>query len=484
MRRKPSFARPRQHPGIAGRVFVIGLAMAVTAGTSSAAAMPTPGNTGSASTTEAATTTTSRASGSALRALLATNAEPPPSVEEVMPGAVNATPAELQVVAEAACEKGQLDPRLCAMSEPQMSSLLPGLEKETLELTRQAEDAARIEGTTGARTVAGVSQALTKFLSASKNPAVKELTNKADKYATWASNLSIPAGMALEGTTVKEVGKAACYVLLNMTPPLGDLYSLADSVAHGNIEQGVIAVLGVAAFAIGLTFPPAGAVIAVGLAVYNVGKVMWNFFLARHRNWVTNPVDAAKELFNAGASLKWTQRTLKGKPAHLIFSENTLVATQSLILDSKWTKYNRDSKPVTYTIPSGGGIFYEGEVLTGATLDPIHNVHVGVGPTILDAALVIWQDNKAHAAECKVIRPYVTSVIDCGNLSSSVTIAHNKPAVLELAYTLNDYEELRGLCPAPDRPCTTDNLQYNSLEVTSAGKPAVQLRIPSAAAIV
>ncbi len=420
----------------------------------------------------------------AQRALLRANEEPPPPLENVLPGAEDATPEELRFVAESECEKGKLDHRLCAMSEPQINQLQPHLEKEAQDLAELAKSVAPPEGRAAPWTADSLATFLTKIMNASPNPAVRNLVNKAGEFADMASSVSVPAGLVLSQSTAVEFAKGALYLALNRTPPLGDLFALADAVASGNIEQGVVAVIGVAATAIGLVFPPAGAVIAVGLAIYNVGKIIWNFFLARPRDWIADPPGTAKELFESGANLTWTHRNVKGMPANLIFSENKLVATQSLLMNSVWTKYNSDRTPVTYSFPEGGVDFYEAGVIT-ARIEYSQGEWSELGPKVLSAALVIWQDDKAHTADCRVVRPqnlHYSDVI-CGNLSRSVTIAHNKPATLEVAYVLEEYQSLDSYCET-SRPCVAEEMHNGQLKVLSEGTRTVKVEVPFLAAII
>ncbi|GAA2777900.1 hypothetical protein [Crossiella cryophila] len=398
--------------------------------------------------------------------------DPPPTPDKVFP-ALTASEKELNFVAETGCHSGRLDKRTCDMSAKQIEKLLPNLQDETAALRAAAmSDPAAQAMTSGQRTTADITKIIENATKISKNPAVKKLTDKASTFADFASRSNTGTGAALGEQTVLEYAKAAIYLALSFRPPLGDLLSLAEAISSGNIEQGIVAVIGLTAFAIGLAFPPLGAIISVGLAIYGVGKLVWSYFRAKPRDWIQEPPSTPRDLFKSGADIKWTEQKVNGEAANVVFSKNKLIATQTMLLNSRWTEYNKDRKPVNYTIPAGVQYNY------ASTLFYLE---------MFEAVLIVWQDGKPSIAECS-IPGYdgANSSIRCGRLTDSVTISATKGATLEVRYILKNHEKLDTVCkPKPSPPCIVRGIlpSLSKLDVLSEGKVTVPILLPFAVGV-
>ncbi|MBP2476559.1 hypothetical protein JOF53_005431 [Crossiella equi] len=350
-----------------------------------------------------------------------------------MAGVLHASEEELTLEHEVACETGELDARACRMDTGEVVGLPQNLQKQTEELVKNCRQLAECAQTgPQPRTGADIAKILRALTKASGNPAVQKLTGRADDFAAFAGRLSTVGGpLTSDSERLKEFAKASAYLVLSAVPPVGDLLGLAESVANGDVEQGVLAVLGVAATAVGLAFPPAGSAIAAAVAIYSLGKFLWNTYRAKARNWVSDPVGMFKYTMSSGVDVRWTEQKLGGRTVNVVFSRNKLIATQTLLMNSQWHTVAGVSKPSSRTLPTGPGIFYR-----------------VVGPLLTYGAVsaIVWQDGRAHAATCRV-HPTVM----CGGLTEEVTISENRNAVLELRYLLKDYDELQRVCPSP--PC-------------------------------
>ncbi|QIS03401.1 hypothetical protein F5X71_14685 [Nocardia brasiliensis] len=378
-------------------------------------------------------------------------------MDDVIIGALGAGYQDLLIAAEVGCEKGREDPRICGMSNEQIRAVPKDLELVEADLVTAVKSQQPAGPTTmGLHDVASpaglsrVASLLRHATQASKNPAVRKLTERADDFATWASRVNVTTG-ALQESTVDAYAKAAIYLAASAAPPLGDLLSLSEAISTGNIEQAVVAVIGVAATAIALAFPPAGAAIAVGLAVYNVGKFLFNFYLATPRDWVEDPPGTPQELYTSGADFKWITYPFKGEHVALLLSKDKFVDTADLILNSKWTESNTDRQPVKYSIPSGDAEF----------------MRFGGGGLFDDASVSIWQDGKVATSECAKDKN-VKEAFACSELSKPVEIALDKPAVLQVSIIGQNAKDL-SICR--DRACAT----WAKLVVLSEGKKEVSL---------
>ncbi|MFF0144167.1 hypothetical protein [Amycolatopsis sulphurea] len=385
-----------------------------------------------------------------------------------------ASDKEINMAEEVGCAKGQLDRRLCTMTPAKLAKVSGDERKLVDELEVLAKkEAAKSAATSGQARALASPALLGKVLAASGNPVVRKLSNKAGNFADWANRAVTSASLPpLTEETSGQWVKTAVYLAATFTPPLGDLFSLADAISTGDIEQGVVAVTGVAAFAIGLAAPPVGAVIAVGLAIYTVGKALWNFFRGRARDWAETPPGTLEELVAQGADIQLASRKLNGEPANLIFSHNHPVATQTLLLDSKWTKVNTGKTPVKYTIKAGKNDFFEMRYecrFLDACQGPAPGLAGDPRPVIGDASLVVWQNGKAISATCKAAFRHTSLWVDCGDLTKSVTIAKDKPAVVEVGYILDAREDLSGLCQA--LPCVLREARANVTLKVHADRP-------------
>ncbi|MFE0023331.1 hypothetical protein [Amycolatopsis sp. NPDC059021] len=400
-----------------------------------------------------------------------------PPISHVLDGMFKSTPEELKNVAETGCAKrsnGALPQRVCnELTAEQADNLPADLEAQVDELEELVkQDPQARDLLTQPRSVTGVGPGLAKLIGraakASKSPAVRQLSDKAGEFADWAGRATTAAG-ALTTNTVADYAKSAAYIAASFAPGVGEMMSLVEGITTGNVEQSVVAVVGLAGIAIGLAFPPAGTLIAVGVAVYNLSQLLWSFFEARPRDWINDPPGTAEELFESGADIKWTSHDLNGQPVNVVFNPREPVATQTLLLDSKWTKHNRDRQPVTYTLPTGNKMFY----------------YSGIEVPRLDAVVIVWQDGKAHTSTCTAKPSTVGqgTIIVCKDLSERkndpVKIALGRNAVLEVHYLLTDPDELSKICSPRPRPCALPQKgSHSGLEVLSEGKKNVPVGLP------
>ncbi|MGW7531296.1 hypothetical protein [Amycolatopsis sp. NPDC054798] len=272
--------------------------------------------------------------------------------------------------------------------------------------------------------------------------------------------------------------KTIAYLAATFAPPLGDLFSLADAdaAAGRKLEQGIVAVAGLAGFAIGLTFPPVGVAVAVGVAVYSAVTTIIGFFRTRSRDWVEEPPGTLKELTGKGADIRWDSRSLNGKRTDLVFSNAKPVAAQKLLLNSKWAKRETGKTPISYTLS-------ENPSYSSFILFPGIPRFCRALP-IAGFSMTVWQDGKAVIPdECTTrYAPPGTpgsfeaeQFLECEGLSRRVTVSSGKPAVLEVRYVLGSYDGIRKICPAP--PCALDKIDGHSEIHANADKKYV-LNLP------
>ncbi|MCM6778477.1 hypothetical protein NDR87_33825 [Nocardia sp. CDC159] len=349
------------------------------------------------------------------------------SVENVIPGALDAQFDELLGAAEVGCEKGKLDPSICRLSNEQIRAVPTDMKVVESDLIAAIQSDPQANATStelhdvaAPASIARVTELLRRAIRASNNPTVRKLTDKANDFATWASRATV-AGSALAENTAEDYARAAIYLAASATPPVGDLISLAEAISTEDVEQGIVAVVSLSATAIALIFPPAGAVVAAGVAVYNLGKFLFNYFLAKTRDWIKQPPGTPEELFQSGAEFKWTSYPFKGQKVNILLTDDKFVTTANLIMNSKWTEYNRDRRPVKYTIPSGDKKFYGG----------------GAGG-FDEISITIWQDGKAATSECTK----QGSTFSCSKLSRPVEVSLEKPAALEMNVIAQKSKEL------------------------------------------
>ncbi|WP_433664607.1 hypothetical protein ACQPW1_22210 [Nocardia sp. CA-128927] len=334
-----------------------------------------------------------------------------------------------------------------------------------------------------AQDIAVKASAITNLLKAAgsrvgkvKNAAaVKRLTEQTEQlgrigeYAGHVKNSLATAGELTTGN-VETIARAAVGVALGFVPVVGDLYTVADSIASGNVHDGICAVVSLTATAIGLVFPPAAAVIGAALAVYQLGRLLWGFFQAEAtpRDWVQDPPATPGELLQSGADIKYEARPFAGKSADVVFARNTNLTTQTLLLDSRWGEHNSDNRPVvTYTLPKT-------EVYR--SLLPFRESSVYL------ATLNVWQNGNIYTATCRRTQTHGHATFICSDLDGSPTIGKGRPAVVTVTY-LHDQNIVNGpdgkaICGPP--PCVFPGFDVfsSTLTVLAEGKRSVKLNLP------
>ncbi|MFE3175137.1 hypothetical protein ACFXPA_48265 [Amycolatopsis sp. NPDC059090] len=300
-----------------------------------------------------------------------------------------------------------------------------------------------------------------KFAS---NPAVRRLADKADDIGEIAGHVTNAtyAQAGLSESTEVAVAKS----VISMTPVIGDIFSLGESIANGDIEGGAVAVVSLIGTAVSVAFPPAGAVVAVALAAYYLAKMFIGWFSAKPRDWIADPPGTPQELFESGADLKWETHKVAGKDVAIAFpppNGQAKTVKQTLLLDSKWTDTNRDRQPVNYTI-SGKTLVVE---------VPVHFTDVSMG---------VWQNGRRTATSSKcMIAPGKTVYLTC-EMDKATLIGLNRPAVLQVAYSYDKRNERS--CAA--KPCAVhEGKSFNAyLRVrferyeAGAAEASLQRRLP------
>jgi hypothetical protein len=207
---------------------------------------------------------------------------------------------------------------------------------------------------------------------------------------------------------------------------------------------------------VGILCPPAGVVVAVGLAVYYGAKMIIGWFSVKDRDWVLEPPGTPQELFESGADIKWEARKVNGQDIAAVIpptggKETAVVMT--LLLDSKWTQYNRNRQPVRYLIPKG---------LNFVQAAPVTPEGLGLG---------FWQAGKQVARGlCLGHGQHPGDAIACAS-QSPVWIMAGHPAVMKILYAY------RRTPPCGQSKCTATS-KSSTLKVLSEGTGKVMLRLP------
>ena len=365
-----------------------------------------------------------------------------------------------------ALEEGCIEDRgaACKMTAQQVAKLPADIKQATAELREEilanpAEQAEleqdRAQQTRAFGSIAGkITGTIAKF---AKNPAVRKLADKADEIGEIAGNVTdatYAANGLTEGTEVA-IAKSVIY----MTPVLGDVFSLGEAIANGDVESGVVATVSLIGTAVGAAFPPAGAVVAVGLAIYYVAKMFLGWFSAKPRDWIADPPGTPEELYDSGAYFESELHKVGDKKAavvlHTTGSGRTAEAVQTLLLDSKWTQYNSDRQPVAYEVPAGGK----------RSLTLINN-WANDGATV-----TAWQGGKKYTGTCEG----QDGAYECG-LSAPLKVALGRPAVLKITYTYSMDRMSLDYCVG-NPPCVPRAYKddYADLSVLSESKKPVSL---------
>ncbi|MBS2533821.1 hypothetical protein KGQ20_13695 [Catenulispora sp. NF23] len=305
---------------------------------------------------------------------------------------------------------------------------------------------------------------------ASKNVFVRKVgasSETVDEIADIAGKVS-QGVVALDGTkslaegSVVKFGKAA----VSLIPGVGDVFSLVDSAINGDAEGIVVATVSLIATAVAIKCPPAGAVIAVGLALWSLGKMIWGWFAGGSQDWQPTPPPTPEELIEQGASLQWTTERIDDKDVALVLPKDGNKASLTLLVDSKWTEHNQNSKPLDYTIRPLENTFHWTE--GGMSLPALWR------PTLeysgYPDSFTLWQAGTTYQGTCRNSdllvshAPWSRQQYNCG-LGTGIRIGLNKPAVITVTYGY--YLDCRGFLLACEEPPSTGDV---STALTVAGK--------------
>ena len=301
-----------------------------------------------------------------------------------------------------------------------------------------------------------------------RNPTIQRLVGDAKQIGEVADNVSrlAYAQMGVQGYmkkngTIAAIAKVAIY----STPVVGDVFSLGEAIFDPSlttaerVEGGVCATLSLiaatAAFAGGPVGFTVGATIAVGLAAYYTGKAIWGWIASGSEDWTQAPT-TPQELYDAGAYLEWEAHTVTGNfvksgsddPSPGLDSEEqgpvtadvamTIPATESgqtrtvsetLLVDSRWTDYNKHGQPVAYDfIPYGPYNVPQGLYVRSGTWDATN------------ATITVAQDGSVKSGTCQGTVGDISPFYQCGP-DATVRISNGHPAVVTVTYTysLNDW---------------------------------------------
>ncbi|WP_132121568.1 hypothetical protein [Actinocrispum wychmicini] len=382
---------------------------------------------------------------------------------------LGASDQELNQTEEIHCiEAGTADCGMTAAEVQRFQSDLQGTERELHDLAETIPEAQTLRTDRSVRNIANV---LSKITRASKNPAVQKLGDKTGQFADLEGRLETGGG-ALSENTALDYAKGVVSLAASFVPPVGDILSLADSIANGDIESGIVAVVSLTATAVALAFPPAGGIIAAGLAIYSLGKLIWDFFRGRPRDWIQQPPANPQELFESGADIKWDQRKIGDQTADLVFSVEGehVVGRQTLLLDSTWTPENHDRQPVTYLVTEYRNSFPPVYIFGGSNELPDP-------PTV--TTTVYQKGLFPEPEQC------VTTMEKFGNAEwpkvkcspTPFTIESGSPAVLELTYTYPRSKDIVEVCGDP--PCVFPRDTFDSvLQVYSENQVPVPILLP------
>ena len=170
-------------------------------------------------------------------------------------------------------------------------------------------------------------------------------------------------------------------------------------------------------------------------------------------------------MYDSGAYFESELHKVGGKQAAVVLRTTgkgkTAQAVQTLLLDSKWTQYNKDRQPVTYVVPAGGA-----KPLT------LVNRWANKGATV-----TAWQGGKEYTGTCE--KAYATigglkmyAGMRCG-LSAPLKISLGRPAVLKITYTYSMGRGSLAYCtgspPCVPRAYLDDRARLNVL--SEAKKP-------------
>lgn len=297
------------------------------------------------------------------------------------------------------------------------------------------------------RAAGGIFQAIAAIAKASTNKAVQALAKNSDKIGKYTDNVSraVYAHDGIKDGTAASIAKVAIYSM----PVIGDVFSLGEAFLDPNmttakrVETGVVASLSLISAAVGLlaTSPAgiaAGVVIGIGVAAWYVGKAIWG--------WITGgsstkemqaPPPTPEDLFKNGAELKWVTHKVNGKDVVLEIPKGGTSVSQTLLVDSKWTAYNKNDKPVDYTI----------RAYNHYILDPFFGGGLSLHTTwaVEEATLEVWQGGKKYPGTCGQIddsrlyldgRPWNVGDFGCAP-NAPMTIGLGKPAVFKITYQYN-----------------------------------------------
>ncbi|GGV58558.1 hypothetical protein [Streptomyces spectabilis] len=343
----------------------------------------------------------------------------------------------------------------CKMTQQQAGKLLSDTRQLTQKLHQEImsnpAEVAELKSARQQRTRAATASAarvaaiISKY---SKSPAVKKLDKYSAKIGDIAGHVN-NATFAVNGLTegtAESISRAIVY----MVPVVGDVWSLGEGIANGDVESGAVAVVSLIATAAAAVLPPAGAVLAAAVAAYSVAKMIIGFLCSKDRDWEAEPPGTPKELFESGADIRWETRRVAGKDVAAIIPPNRSV-TQTLLLDSKWTKYNAGRQPVKYSL-SKGYLMMDGPAEA--------------------KRLTVWQAGRqAGNGDCDIAPEEMGPGLFC-SLNSTAVISLNHPAIIVIEY---DFPEKN---PCSGTPCVPAQRTRSILTVHSEGKKPVHLNLP------
>jgi len=333
-----------------------------------------------------------------------------------------------------------------------------------------------------------------------KNKALQKLAAEADKIGDVADNVSrlAYAQLGAQGGTMVTIAKVAIYSM----PVIGDVFSLGEAIFDSSlttaerVEGGVCATLSLiaatAAFAGGPVGAAVGVALGVALAAYYTAKAIWGWLAGGSEDWTQAPT-TPKELYKSGAYLDWEAHTVTGNrvdgsgdllpgfpsqgqgpvTADVAMSipatgpDRTGTVSETLLVDSRWTDYNKNGKPIAYDfIPYGPYNTPQGlYVRSGAW-------------NATSATITVAQDRAVKSGKCNGVSPgrgVAPPFFQCGP-AAKVQISNGHPAVVTVTYTYSMGERY-GSAPAIQRIAA-------SLSVFTPQKEKVTLPLPFQVAFV
>ncbi|MFJ3219686.1 hypothetical protein ACIPLC_27695 [Kitasatospora sp. NPDC086801] len=354
----------------------------------------------------------------------------------------------------------------CKMTDQQARKLL----SDTKKLTRELHDeimnnpaevnelkAAKKQKTRAATALASKAAAIISKYT--RHQAVKNLNKVSDKVgdiAGYQINGTYAVNGLKEGTE-EAIAKSIVY----MVPVLGDVWSLGEAVANRDVESGVVAVVSLIATAASFAFPPAGVLLASALATYYVAKLIIGFLCSEERDWAAEPPGTPEELFKSGADIRWEKHRVAGKDVVAIIPP-TGYARQTLLLDSKWTQYNADRRPVKYSLD---------ELIFSSAGFP-KTVEVWQGGREVGSVTCTYLTDVMLPGETDPNGSDIIAGVNNCNLESTATISLGNPAVIVLEYAFPDKS------PCSGTPCVPSGQKNVLLGVKSEGRGNVTLDLP------